>query len=82
MLKFILYTDSLIRLCQVNYKEKTMILNGLKIKLLQGLPAVNGLYVSFFQVLLYVFLGTSRHVSAGTYGIVSLMIATTLEKFY
>lgn len=33
--------------------------------LMAGLPAVYGLYVSFFPVLLYSFLGTARHLSIG-----------------
>jgi hypothetical protein len=33
--------------------------------LMAGVPAINGLYVAFFNVLLYVFMGTSRHISTG-----------------
>ncbi len=32
-----------------------------------GLPAVNGLYASFFSMIMYAIFGTSRHFSAGTY---------------
>ncbi len=46
-----------------------------------GLPAINGLYVSFFNILLYVLLGTSRHLSTGTYAIVSLIIANSLDHY-
>lgn len=33
--------------------------------LMAGVPAINGLYVSFFTVILYVLFGTSRHLSTG-----------------
>lgn len=33
--------------------------------LLAGLPPITGLYMAFFPVLVYVVLGTSRHVSMG-----------------
>ena len=33
--------------------------------LMAGVPAINGLYLAFFAVLLYVFFGTSRHISTG-----------------
>ncbi len=49
--------------------------------LMAGLPPINGLYVSFFSVIAYFFLGTSRHLSLGTYGVVSLMVRTTLDKY-
>jgi len=45
-----------------------------------GLPAVNGLYTSFFSMLLYAIFGTSRHFSAGTYAIVSLLTVTSISK--
>jgi MFS superfamily sulfate permease-like transporter len=46
-----------------------------------GVPAINGLYVSFFNVILYTLLGTSRHLSTGTYAIVSLIIASAVKKY-
>ena len=49
--------------------------------MMADLPPVNGLYVSFFTVLAYFFLGTSRHLSLGTYGIISLMVASAIEKY-
>jgi MFS superfamily sulfate permease-like transporter len=49
--------------------------------IIAGVPAVNGLYVVFFNVLLYVLLGTSKHLSAGTYSIVSIIVATSIRKY-
>jgi len=46
-----------------------------------GLPAANGLYVTFFHCLIYFFLGTSKHISPGTYAIISLMILTSTNKY-
>ncbi len=46
-----------------------------------GLPPANGLYVTFFHCLIYFFLGTSRHLSPGTYAIISLMILTSTNKY-
>jgi MFS superfamily sulfate permease-like transporter len=46
-----------------------------------GLPAINGLYVSFFNIILYVLFGTSKHLSMGTYAIASLIIASSIRKY-
>ena len=46
-----------------------------------GLPVANGLYVTFFQCLIYFLLGTSRHISPGTYAIISLMVFTSTNKY-
>lgn len=48
--------------------------------ILAGVGAVNGLYVSFFPVLVYGFLGTSKHVSVGTFAVVSIMLYNTANK--
>jgi MFS superfamily sulfate permease-like transporter len=46
-------------------KFSRQILLGLGYAILAGLPPVTGLYVSFFPVILYAFLGSSRHLSIG-----------------
>jgi MFS superfamily sulfate permease-like transporter len=46
-----------------------------------GLPPVHGLYVSFFNILVYMLLGTSRHLSTGTYAIVSLILANSVRSY-
>nr|CAB3266191.1 sulfate transporter-like [Phallusia mammillata] len=49
--------------------------------LLAGLQPINGMYVAFFAPLVYTFLGTSRHVSVGTFAVISLMLGSALENY-
>ncbi|XP_042860864.1 prestin-like [Penaeus japonicus] len=46
---------------------------GMAYALLANLPPINGIYMAFFPVLIYAFLGTSRHCSMGTFAVVCLM---------
>ena len=41
--------------------------------MMANLPPINGLYVAFFAVMTYFFLGTCRHLSLGTHGVISLV---------
>ncbi|XP_017491295.1 PREDICTED: sulfate transporter-like, partial [Rhagoletis zephyria] len=47
---------------------------------LAGLGPVNGLYVSFFPVLIYTLMGTSPHISIGTFAIASIMLNNIATK--
>lgn len=53
---------------------------GIAYSLLAGLPAVHGLYVSFFPVLIYALMGTSKHISIGSFAVASIMLSNTAEK--
>ncbi|XP_067420096.1 pendrin [Emydura macquarii macquarii] len=62
-------------------------LQGLAFALLVAVPLGYGLYSAFFPLLTYFFLGTSKHLSAGPFPVVSLMVGSVVlsmapdEKF-
>ncbi|XP_068128785.1 pendrin-like [Hyperolius riggenbachi] len=62
-------------------------LQGLAFALLTEVPVGYGLYSSFFPILTYFFLGTSRHISVGPFPVICLMVGQVVlamapdEKF-
>ncbi|XP_064606095.1 prestin-like [Liolophura sinensis] len=48
--------------------------------LLATLPPICGLYTALFAPLVYIFLGTSKHLSMGAITVVSLMMAAVLDR--
>ncbi|CAO1408164.1 unnamed protein product [Diamesa hyperborea] len=54
---------------------------GLAYGLLAGVAPIVGLYMAFFPVLIYFIFGTSRHISMGTFAVVSLMTAKIVGTF-
>ena len=53
---------------------------GLAYGALTSLNPVNGIYTSFFTGLVYVVFGTSRHLSVGTYAVISLMVYSSISR--
>uniref|UniRef100_A0A914HY04 STAS domain-containing protein n=1 Tax=Globodera rostochiensis TaxID=31243 RepID=A0A914HY04_GLORO len=49
---------------------------------LAGVPPAVGLYTCFFAAFFYLFLGTSIHVSIGTFAVASMMVGNTLAQLH
>jgi solute carrier family 26 protein len=54
---------------------------GMAYGLLAGVDPIVGLYMAFFPVLIYFLFGTSRHVSMGTFAIISIMTSKIVATY-
>lgn len=59
----------------------TLIPQGLAYSALAGMPPVYGLYAAGFPVIIYAFLGSSKHLVMGPYAITSLLVALVCEQY-
>ncbi|XP_016956147.1 sulfate anion transporter 1 [Drosophila biarmipes] len=55
--------------------------HGMAYGILAGVSAGNGLYMAVFPVLVYMFLGTSKHISIGTFAVASMMTAKVVDSY-
>ncbi|XP_037367500.1 chloride anion exchanger [Talpa occidentalis] len=56
------------------------VLQGLAFALLVNVPPSYGLYAAFFPVIVYFFLGTSRHISVGPFPVLSMMVGAVVSR--
>ncbi|XP_055534701.1 sulfate transporter-like [Wyeomyia smithii] len=54
---------------------------GMGYAMLAYVPPIVGLYMAFFPVILYFFLGTSRHNSMGTFAVISILVSKTILEY-
>jgi len=54
---------------------------GMAYGILAGLTPSVGLYMAFFPTLMYFLFGTSRHISTGTFAVISIMVSKIVHTY-
>ncbi|XP_046405468.1 solute carrier family 26 member 10-like isoform X2 [Ischnura elegans] len=54
---------------------------GMAYSMLAGVPPIIGIYMAFFPVLIYILMGTSRHVSMGTFAVICMMAGKVVSQY-
>lgn len=54
---------------------------GLAYSTLAGVPSIVGIYMAFFPVLIYSMMGTSRHISMGTFAVICMMASKPVTLY-
>ncbi|XP_043248167.1 solute carrier family 26 member 10-like isoform X1 [Colletes gigas] len=54
---------------------------GMAYAILGNVPPIVGIYMAFFPVLVYLFLGTSRHNSMGTFALICMMTGKVVSTY-
>ena len=54
---------------------------GMAYAILAGVEPSVGMYMAFFPTLVYFIFGTSRHISMGTFAVISLMTAKVVQNY-
>lgn len=54
---------------------------GLAYSSLGAVPPIVGIYMAFFPVLIYILMGTSRHVSMGTFAVICMMTSKPVLEY-
>lgn len=59
----------------------SLISTGMAYSILAGVPPITGIYMAFFPVFIYMLMGTSRHLSMGTFSIICMMTAKSVLQY-